>query len=269
MKTTEIATQEALQAARDLASQQAGSGRSSEEIVEAMEQTQNVLGGLAPGNLDDLETAINNLTKLCHTDLLAELGKLTRNLHTALRELKQVIAPRMKEITEHEMPEAADRLDYVLKMTDRAANTTLGICEQKFQEHEELDAGIAELGRLLEELRGSPRRRRAKVDAFLARVESLKGFLGDFSARSRQELTEIMMAQAFQDLTGQILQKVVTLLNELETNLASLVKRFGVSTAAVSTDKEASQQAPTFNGGPSRQGVKQDEVDSLLAGFGF
>ncbi|MBI3091982.1 MAG: protein phosphatase CheZ [Candidatus Tectomicrobia bacterium] len=261
--------QEAPQAARDIASRQAGSGRSSEGIIKAMEQKQNGLEGLVTGNLEEVEAAINSLTKLCDADLLAELGKLAQNLNAGLRELKQVIAPRMKQITEHEMPEAADRLDYVLKMTDRAANTTLGICEQKFQEHEELDAGIAELGRLLDELRSSPRRRRAKVDAFLARVESLKGFLGDFSTRSQHELTEIVMAQAFQDLTGQILQKVLSLLNELETNLASLVKRFGVSTAAVSADEETSLQAPTFNGGPSRQGVKQDEVDSLLAGFGF
>ena len=191
-----------------------------------------MLESLASGNFSQVEDAIVNLSEVGDTSLFSEVGKLTRDLHSSLSDLRNLLGPRVKEMTEHDMPEAADRLAYVIEMTNNAAHKTLGICEEKFQEHEDLDAKVAELAPLLEKITSYKRRPRKKVDEFIEKVSNLKIFLDEFSTKSQNDLTEIMMAQDFQDLTGQVLFKVVNLIGELESNLASVIQRFSPQLAA-------------------------------------
>ncbi len=87
--------------------------------------------------------------------------------------------------------------------------------------------------------------------------ESLK-YLKSFKNKLEDDLTEIITTQSFQDITGQILKKVISLVGDIEEELVSLITNFGVKIDQdVKVDSEKSDQ------------VSQNDVDELLKEFGF
>jgi chemotaxis protein CheZ len=106
-----------------------------------------------------------------------------------------------------------------------------------------------------------------RIDGLLVQVE------GD-STELRGQLTEILMAQDFQDLTGQIISKVITLVNEVEGRLVEILTVFGANQIEPTpkSEKKASiaPEGPIMNPEEREDAVaSQDEVDDLLSSLGF
>jgi chemotaxis protein CheZ len=81
-------------------------------------------------------------------------------------------------------------------------------------------------------------------------------------------LAIILTSQGYQDLTGQIISKIVSSQKEMEAKLVKLVSYFGgkVRREAVKKKDELYGPAHAKSDGAVHS---QDEVDALLAEFGF
>jgi chemotaxis protein CheZ len=168
--------------------------------------------------------------------------------------------PQLKVATEG-LPDARSRLNYIVRKTSEAADKVLNSVDQAKYEHHHIAQQTRALG---EALVRDPVKAVASgaVLNFVHDVEAA-------TARIDAHLTDIMMAQDFHDLTGQVVAKVVTLANELENNLVKLLVQ-------VVPPEQRDKVDPGVLHGPvvdatGRTDVVQDqgEVDDLLASLGF
>lgn len=169
-------------------------------------------------------------------ELFKEVGKVTRKLHDSIRSFKEALDPKLKGLAEQEMPNAIGRLQFVIEKTEEAANKTMGIVEKYTLSMDDLASHIRNI----------------------REPEESVNFLKNFKNSLEDDLTEILTTQSFQDLTGQTIKKVITLVGEIESELVKMITTFGVKieqgTAAETAEPEQ---------------VSQQDVDDLLKDFGF
>lgn len=182
------------------------------------------------------------------SEVYRQLGHITRQLHDALYSLG--VMPKLAQSAQ-ELPDARSRLSWIVQKSGDAAHRTLSAVERSQAERERIEALVARLS--------------AAVPAGEAAV------LDELRQASRcigHDLSDIMLAQDFHDLTGQVVTQVLALALELEHSLVELLLR------AAPTD--AQPVAASRWTGPAAEPrlaadrVKdQHEVDELLAGLGF
>lgn len=237
-----------------------------------LERARALVAHLEAGEEREAEAVLDELTRMRESDLFRELGRLTRELHEALKSFR--LDARIAEFAEREIPDAKERLSYVISMTEQAAHRTLDRVERSLP----LTEGLARDGRRLADEWGRFRARQMDAEAFRALARELDAFLprvADDAETVRGHLTEVLMAQDFQDLTGQIIRKVILLVQEVESKLVELVRISGQRLARRGNGKAAPDGRGSLNGPhvPGCDGgdvVKgQDEVDDLLASLGF
>ncbi len=198
-------------------------------------------------------------------NVMGRIGRLTRMLHDALRELGY---DRVLEKTAASIPDARDRLDYVVKMTEQAAVRALNAIEaaQPIQD---------QLGSEAERLSANWRKlfdRQLSVEEFKTLVAGTRSYLAEVpkqTSATNAQLLEIMMAQDFQDLTGQVIKKITMLAQEMEQQLVHLLVDL------VPADMRSEIDSGLLNGPVVNAAVKtdvvtnQNQVDDLLASLGF
>jgi len=191
-----------------------------------------------------------------------EIGHLTRLLHDTLEQLG--VMPQLQSAADN-LPDARSRLNYVARKTGEAAEKVLNSVDRAKAEHESIS-----------------RETRAIAKAIIAdpvkavASGSIMNFVGDVeasTARIDQHLTDIMMAQDFHDLTGQVVSKVVKLAGDLESSLVKLLLDVTPpeQRPAVAAPPDASMLNGPVVDPESRTDVvaNQGEVDDLLASLGF
>ncbi|MGE0484893.1 MAG: protein phosphatase CheZ [Gammaproteobacteria bacterium] len=195
--------------------------------------------------------------------LFHEIGKLTRELHDTLGKL--AADDRLLALAQEQMPDARERLNYVITKTEEAADRTLTAVERMQPINDRLGDGIAAL--------------RAEVDGAtdLERLRcDVRTFLDDCEAGCvtvRGGLTDVMMAQEYQDLTGQVIKRTIAMVNQVEEKLVGLVSACGAITRGTAAKAPASVD-PSLSHGPAVRAdaavvTHQDDVDELLADLGF
>jgi chemotaxis protein CheZ len=223
---------------------------------------------LAAGDDALFHAELDSLVQRREVELFGELRKLTGDLQSALERFR--IDSRLVDLAEKEVPNAKHRLDHVLKLTDEAAHKTMDLVEQSVPLAERTSqqaASIVEAWRRF-------RTREIQVDEFQRLVLQMDQFLeaarGDMD-QVRGNLAEVVLAQGYQDLSGQIIRGVMKLVGELEIALVELVrlsKNGGVTKRAIEdTRRGFGPVIPGINNGPAVSG--QSDVDSLLAGLGM
>ncbi len=184
-----------------------------------------------------------------------EVGKITRKLHDSIREFQENISPRMKNLPLNELPDATDKLQWVIGKTEEAASRTISLVEKHLGYQEKTANIISQIESIFEN---------HIIPTDLDR-EGL-GYLKRMAKDLPKDLTEIMIAQDFQDLTGQIIKKVIQLIAEIENQLVMNLKMFGVKLESVSQSDDLSgariKKEETLVSG-------QSEVDDILTQFGF
>ena len=189
--------------------------------------------------------------------------------------------PQAEEISQ--ITDATERLSYVVRLTENAANRTMDLVEQSTPV---LNALSAEASALSVDWQRFMRREVA-ADEFRELARRVDGFLTRSEQGNREvaaHLNDILLAQDYQDLTGQVIKRVTTLVTEVESNLlklvlmASQVDRF----AGIQHDHEQlraekdEEKHPARGEGPQIHADKredvvsgQDDVDDLLSSLGF
>lgn len=224
------------------------------------------------GDYEEVHKILDELSKERERGLFCELGKLTRDLHNALANFE--IDSRMIHLTKEDIPDAKDRLRHVIKMTDDSANRTLGAVEESMPVCSDLRAQAGDLDKEWERFM----RRDMEAEEFRGLCRKIQEFfpaVKDGSSKVYDRLSTVLMAQDFQDLTGQILNRVISLVEEVEDNLVNLIRISGKKFGAPSQEAEAKRGAADLEG-PQIPGKKhpdavsgQDEVDELLSSLGF
>lgn len=153
-----------------------------------------------------------------------KLGQLTRQLHDALRELGY--AQRLRSSAD-QLPDAQNRLSYIARLTGEAAEKVLTL----------VDAAKARQTTIVEQTK---RMRQAMIADPVAAVAKghIMNYLEEMERSTEivdQQLTDIMMAQDFHDLTGQVIAKVVNLAANLEGQLVELLLQTAPPGAAAAT----------------------------------
>lgn len=195
-------------------------------------------------------------------DIHQKIGVLTRQLHDSLNQLG--LADKLKG-TADELPDAKSRLSYIARLTGEAAEKVLNRVDQAKSQQ---DLIVKETKRIAELLVKDPVSAVAKghVMNFLTDIEQA-------SKETDQHLTEIMMAQDFHDLTGQVIAKVVGLAAVIEEQLVQLLIQTAPAEAVAKP--EVSEYKPALSGpavnaeGNPDVVTDQSQVDDLLASLGF
>jgi len=192
-----------------------------------------------------------------NTELYQRLGQLTRQLHDTLSQLG--VMPRLAAAA-HELPDARSRLNYIATKTAEAAHRVLNSVDAAKATQSELQRRSKEMARLLAQPVDT-----LPVDQLQAYVRQVQA--GMFALDNH--LTDIMMAQDFHDLTGQVVGKVLLMANELEDSLVKLL----VQAAPAEVEEvmgASSLQGPVVDPSASADVVtSQNEVDDLLSSLGF
>ena len=236
------------------------------DIEERLQQARALVSELEAGNESEAGRILESLTYRQGNELFIELGRLTRELHEAINGFFSDL--RIAEIAEREIPDASERLSYVISMTEKSANTSLNAVEASLPLADELgrkaDALSLDWSRF--------RDRKLPVEEF--RVLSIE--LGDFlqtvtghAGELHGKLSEVLMAQDFQDLTGQIIRQVIKLIHDVEGKLVQLVRISG-SQLPEKRSEASNLEGPVIPGVDQGDVVSgQDDVDDLLSSLGF
>lgn len=194
--------------------------------------------------------------------VFSRLGLIVRDLHDALCELgaDEALADAVCEL-----PSARERLIHIGELTERAANTVLNKVEHVQPIQEALATQASDLQQQWQAMSGD-----AQVPA---QMQPLMAQTLSYLAQARADhdtthaaLSEIMLSQDFQDLTGQLIKKVVTVLERTENDLLKLLIDAAPPGALTRINKEELLAGPGAAGGIA---LKQDDVDDLLADLGF
>lgn len=197
-------------------------------------------------------------------EVLARVGQMTRGLHENLRELG---FDKLIEQAAHEMPSARDRLSYVAKMTEQAAQRVLNATDAASPLQEKIASGAGDVAKEWHSALEAPfseQRYRATAERTLAYLEQTQS---DANA-TRQQLLTIMMAQDFQDLTGQVIKKVTELAHAVEQQLVQLLIDYAPPELRRDTDSGL-LNGPQINPSGPDVVADQGQVDDLLESLGF
>ncbi|WP_213608797.1 protein phosphatase CheZ [Pseudoalteromonas sp.] len=241
-----------------------------------LEQARQLVVFLENGEQDKANQLILETASQEQSQLFAEVGKLTRQLHEALKSFE--LDTRLADITTDAIPDAKKRLNYVMEMTENAANKTMDAVEASLPLAQEIADDIADIKPTWDRLMS----REIELSEFKSLCHSIDKFMSS-SHHKTDELqtlmTNVLMAQDYQDLTGQVIRRVIELVREVEESLIHLLTAFAAQGEVETTiQAEDSIVAQTLAGpeGPiidkeSRNDVvsDQDEVDDLLSSLGF
>ncbi len=210
--------------------------------------------------MDDLSVLAPPAQPAASPEVFQQLGTITRQLHDALTQLG--VMPKLQNAA-NGLPDARSRLNYIAEKTGNAANKVLNSVDKAKIEHASIAAATR---RIAEAIVADPVKAVASgaVINFVSDVEAA-------TERIDQHLTDIMMAQDFHDLTGQVVAKVVALAGDLEDSLVKLL----VQAAPPEAQKVIEHSTAALNGpvvspeGRTDVVANQGEVDDLLASLGF
>ncbi|NDU85909.1 MAG: protein phosphatase CheZ [Ferrovum sp.] len=195
--------------------------------------------------------------------VFTQLGQLTRTLHDNLRELG---LDKNLESVASSIPDARDRLSYIAAMTQQAAERVLNATDAAQPLVEKLQNSSHQLANDWQALFDG----KMEVEQFKALVTRTHAHLTEIPKQTKAInafLMEIMMAQDFQDLTGQVIKKTLEVTQKMEQQLVDLLVE---NASAMPRHEEGLLNGPVVT--PQNRGdvvTNQDQVDELLESLGF
>ena len=208
--------------------------------------------------MDELDRLAPQMAAGASPEVFHQLGLITRQLHDTLTQLG--VMPKLQQAADG-LPDARSRLSYIAQKTGDAANKVLNLVDQAKAEHHRISS---ETRRIAASIVADP------VKAVAS--GAVMNFVGDVESsteRIDRHLTDIMMAQDFHDLTGQVVAKVVSLASELEDSLVKLLVQAAPPEAATKVEAAVLQGPVVSFEGRTDVVANQGEVDDLLASLGF
>lgn len=212
------------------------------------------------------EELLASLESTGEDSLFQEVGRLLRRFHDQLVLIREGIPEDLGRIATQDVIEMSERLQMIVTMTDKAANKTLDLTENILDTVGNQNQTLEQISNLL----GSELENNSLPESLTKSLKTTIKQIADMTESNndtQNKLTEILIAQDYQDLTGQVIFKVINLLKTLESDLAQLIDRFGRAVKEVAKDPETMLKGPLSEDDSSKS--SQNDVDALLSEFGF
>jgi len=258
----------------------------SEFIAELKECAKLLTEKLQSNQFEEASVLIQSMTASRDRHIFQTVGKLTRGLHNSLVNF-HVDADLSKEppkIEDSDIRDASTRLNYVIELTQKAAEKTMDMVDEAAP----IASNLGQEASLLRDEWARLKRREMSADEFRQLYERMDGFLGQMAIgteRLNKSLQDIVLEQGFQDLTGQVLKRVIGLIKDVERDLVDLVRMAGqveeitgiADPAKIEHDmieglvekRKHEAEGPQINKERENVVSGQDEVDDLLSSLGF
>lgn len=241
---------------------------------------------LQSNQFEEASELIQTITRSRDQHIFQSVGKLTRGLHDAIVNfhVDADLSNEPPKVDGSDIHDASDRLNYVINLTQQAADKTMDMVDQAAP----IAMNLGQEASNLKDEWARLKRREMSPEEFRHLYERIDGFLGQMVVGTNQlneNFQTIVLEQGFQDLTGQVLKKVIGLIKDVERDLVSLVRMAGQVEELTGLgndkdtqehDKQVFNQRKTLAEGPQmhvsdRKDVvaSQDEVDDLLSSLGF
>jgi chemotaxis protein CheZ len=247
----------------------------SEDLEGFKEKTDQLRINLHNNDLESALRCISELNRINDQSLFRTIGKITRGLHDAISDLQISSA----DSAESNKNKTRAGLEYVINVTDDAARKTLDMTELSHSELGKITANITLQDKLVADLQkaaGSSASATELADQYNALAQTNQASLKEISA----SVTEIVLAQNFQDLASQSISKAITLIRGVETSLIALTKHANLlrQLSQFSSNPELLNQADSeeltnsineLELDASAEHMDQQDVDSLLSSLGF
>jgi len=238
----------------------------------SLEEAKQLVEYLESGQQDKADELIAKIQNPINSELFAEIGKLTRQLHDSLMNFQ--LDSRLTDLATADIPDAKERLNYVIDRTEEAANKTMDAVESIFPVVDTIQSQIKTVKPLWKKLMNND----LDVNEFKALCRDIDVLLKTTEHETKHMhglMTDVLMAQDFQDLTGQVIRKVIDLVREVEDSLINMLTVFGITSdearaIAKPTVGENLVEGPIVNTSERDDVVAdQDDVDDLLSSLGF
>jgi len=198
-------------------------------------------------------------------EVLSRIGHMTRSLHESLRGLG---LDKLIEKAASDIPDARDRLDYVARLSEDAAKRVLDATDAASPLQDGIDSSAVELTRawqsLLDSGEGNPEWR-ALAERTIASLAESRSAVG----ATKGHLMDIMMAQDFQDLTGQVIKRITGIAQNLEKQLVQMLVDFAPAEVKREFDNGLLNGPQINPEGNTEVVADQGQVDDLLDSLGF
>ena len=241
--------------------------RPPEEAIENLiAKGRDFMDAFSSGDMDEAQRILLKLAdqQRDSSGLYKEIGGLARGLHDSICGFISTLDPALNEIVKDKIPDSGNRLEHILEMTEKAAITTMDHVES-------IQERLVGQTQRISSLRGIFGGLHAIGDGAGKKLDEASQSLNDIEtviAQNRSDLDAILTAQDYQDLSGQIILKITQLLKDIESKLVNLIRTFGVKTESPK-QKESGELYGPAHAGVENAVHSQDEVDSMLAEFGF
>ncbi|MDP2559819.1 protein phosphatase CheZ [Psychrobium sp. 1_MG-2023] len=236
----------------------------------SLEQAKSLVSALEQGQVASANEIIEQASHKMQQDIFVGVGKLTRQLHDSLSNMS--IDERFSSFVSSSLPDAKERLSYVVEMTSQAANQTMDAVDECIPLAQKHQATVNEILPSWERLKDC----KIKVDEFRMLCTTLDKYFSESVNDAEQlntKLNDIVLAQGYQDLTGQVLHKITDLVKDVEENLIGILKLFGHYDDEQQLDRVDNcieAEGPVVAKSKQHDVVSgQDDVDDLLSSLGF
>ena len=206
-----------------------------------------------------------NAVQTSHEEVLSRVGHMTRALHESLRGLG---LDKLIEKAASDIPDARDRLDYVARLSEQAAKKVLDATDAASPLQDAIETRSAELSKSWQALLDGGASE-ADWRALAARTVASLGESRAAAVATRSELMNIMMAQDFQDLTGQVIGRITGIAQNLEQQLVQVLVDFAPSEIKRELDNGLLNGPQINPEGKQEVVADQGQVDDLLDSLGF
>lgn len=260
-----------------------------DEVLQA--KAEELTSSLKSGDMASAFNIINDLQQVKHQAFYNEVGHLTRGLHEAIKSFSEGVnfddlgGGQVIESIQG-MTDASERLSYVIELTEKTSHETMDRVDKSLALVDKMDDQAARFQELLS-LVGQLEAEFEGLRGVYDRTCQLKEESEQTVAEMRVQLTDILVAQSYQDITGQLIRRVITLVTQVESSLVQLMDMAakidlirGIEDdtqepEAATQDK--AQQDPIAAEGPQIGSKRnkgdvvesQDDVDELLSSLGF
>lgn len=250
-------------------------------VAELQGCSRQLIDALQENQFAQASEIIQGLYRVRDRHIYNSIGHLTRSLHEAIVNfnIDAEISGVRADLSEYDIRDASDRLHYVINMTQAAADRTMDRVESAAPIAAALGSEASELHLEWQRLR---RREMSKEEfsQLYGRIDRFLNHMGQGADEINQSLQSIILEQGFQDLTGQVLRKVIGLITDVESELVSLVRIAGQVDRLAGIQHEqpigkrkendSSGEGPQVHAQQREDVVNgQDDVDDLLSSLGF
>lgn len=241
----------------------------------SLSQAKALVSHLEAGQVNEANKIVESadFSKTTERLMFGHVGELTRELHDALLNFQN--DTRLIDMAGQELPDAKDRLNYVIEMTDKAANTTMDAVDYCLPIADKLINDLEKIAPNWTKLMT----RNLSVGEFKTLCHSIDDLFGHSRSGAinvKDKLTEILMAQDFQDLTGQLIKKVIDLVQDIESRLIVILtvcsndEELKPKAEEKEKERDITAEGPIMNAEERSDVVNgQDDVDDLLSSLGF